>query len=207
MRRRFWWVACIIVLLVPVSLTAQAAAGDSIVYVLAPTSRFEVRTGSAGLLGFAGHDHLIRARVFAGQIVYWPDDPSASRVSIALRADRLEVLTPPDTAEIRKVTASMDSEVLDVARFPEIRFVSTAVAPRPHGLEIRGDLTIRGVTQAVIVDVQTTVTRDTLTARGAFTVKQTDYGIRPYRGGPAGTVKVANRIEFRIDAIAVRGPA
>src|SRR2546422_5214423 len=41
---------------------AQSAHGDSVVYDLAPTSRLEVRTGKAGLFGFAGHEHLIRAR-------------------------------------------------------------------------------------------------------------------------------------------------
>jgi len=206
MCRQFWWVACATVLPVPVSLAAQAAASDSIVYVLAPSSRFEVQTGSAGLFGFAGHDHLIRARVFAGQIVYRPDDPSASRVSIALQANRLEVLTPPDTAEIRKVTAVMRTDVLDVAHTPEIRFVSTQVRLRPQGFEIHGDLTIRGTTRPVVVDVRASVMADTLLATGSFAVKQTDFGIRPVRAGPAGVVKVADRIEFRIDAIAVRKP-
>jgi hypothetical protein len=35
-------------------------------------------------------------------------------------------------------------------------------------------------------------------------VKQTDFGIRPYRGGPGGLVRVADRIAFRFRIIAVR---
>ena len=55
------------------------------------------------LFGFAGHEHLIRARTASGRIVYYPTSASDSRVEVAVPVDSLEVLTPPDTAEIRKV--------------------------------------------------------------------------------------------------------
>jgi len=38
-------------------------------------------------------------------------------------------------------------------------------------------------------------------------VKQTDFGIKPFSGGPGGTVKVGNRVKFDFDAVAVREPA
>jgi hypothetical protein len=57
------------------------------------------------------------------------------------------------------------------------------------------------------VDVVVHLGVDTLRAAGKFSVKQTDFGIKPYSGGPAGTVKVADRVTFDIDVIAVRaGP-
>src|SRR6266513_3727016 len=93
--------------LVPMTVAAQTAARDSVVYDLAPNSHLEVRTSKAGLLGFAGHEHAIRARAFSGRIVFYPARPEASHVSITVAAESLEVLTPPDTEEIRKVTAAM----------------------------------------------------------------------------------------------------
>src|SRR2546422_4583055 len=45
---------------------AQGGEPDSVVYVLSAASRFEVKTGKAGLFGFAGHAHLIRARGVTG---------------------------------------------------------------------------------------------------------------------------------------------
>jgi polyisoprenoid-binding protein YceI len=196
--------AGIAILLAPATLLAQAGLGDSSVYVVAPGSRLEVRTGSAGLLGFVGHDHLIRARAFTGRIVYRSDTLSASRVEFVVRADSLEVLTPPDTEEIRKVTAVMRTEVLDVAHHSEIRFVSRRVRSRPQGFEIDGDFTIRGTTRPVEVDVRTRVMWDTLIASGAFALKQTDFGIHPPRAGPAGVVKVADRIRLQFDVVAIR---
>src|SRR5256714_11249522 len=96
----------------------QAATPDSTIYVLSPASRLEVQTGRAGLLSFVGHEHRIRARSVHGRIVYRPNAPATSHVSLVIPTDSLEVLTPPDTAEIRKVTETMRMEVLDVAHYP-----------------------------------------------------------------------------------------
>ena len=60
------------------------ARRDVVVYELSPTSQFEVKTGKAGLLGFAGHEHLIRARAFQGRVEYHPDTPGDSRVEIVV---------------------------------------------------------------------------------------------------------------------------
>jgi len=183
---------------------ARAQQPDSVLYVLQPPSRFDVQTGKSGLFAFAGHEHLIRARVVSGRIVQFPGAPERSRVEIVVPSERLEVLTPPDTEEIRKVTAAMRKDVLDVANHPEIRFVSSAVTPIPDGLRIRGDLTLVGATREVTVDVRLVQRADTLRAIGTFAVKQTDFGIRPYRGGPAGIVRVADRVTFSFEAVALR---
>src|SRR2546427_4993826 len=51
----------------PTPTPARLGARDSVVYRVSPTSRFEVKTGKAGLFGFAGHEHLIRARGCTGR--------------------------------------------------------------------------------------------------------------------------------------------
>jgi polyisoprenoid-binding protein YceI len=187
--------------------SAQTPAPDSVVYRLVPSSRFEVRTGKAGLFGFAGHGHVVRARAFTGSVQYYPSNPSSSRLEIAIPADSLEVLTPPDTAEIRKVTETMRTQVLHVGQYPEIRFTATGATPTPTGFRLAGELTLVGQTRPVPVEATVQVGPDTLRARGTFSVKQTDFGIKPFSGGPGGTVKVGNRVKFDFDAVAVREPA
>ena len=184
----------------------QGHPHDSVVYHLTPASRFEVTTGKSGLLGFAGHEHTIRARAFSGRVVYRPDSIAASYVEITVLTDSLEVLTPPDTEEIRKVTASMRTEVLDVANYPEIRLVSGPITGDVRHIELTAALTIKGRTRDVPITVELEIGPDTLRATTAFTVQQTDFGIRPYRGGPAGTVRVADRVKFSIHVIATRCP-
>ena len=177
---------------------------DSVVYRLVPSSRLEVKTGKAGLFGFAGHSHAIRARAFSGDVVYYPHTPARSHLQITVQADSLEVLTPPDTAEIRKVTAAMRTDILHTDQYHEIRLVTKEVTPTAHGFHMIGALTLVGQTREVPIDVSVELGVDTLRAATTFAIKQTDFGIKPFTGGPAGTVKVADRVTFTIDAVAVR---
>jgi len=184
----------------------QSPGPDSVVYDLSTTSHLEVSTAKAGLLGFAGHEHLIRASGFSGLIVLYPDQPAASHLTVSVATDRLEVLTPPDTEEIRKVTATMREEVLDVSHFPNITLTAQAAERAGDTLRLQGALTIKGQTREVPLVVHVLIGPDTLRANTTFTVKQTDFGIRPYRGGPGGTVRVADRVTFVIEAVAIRRP-
>ena len=185
---------------------AQVIARDSVVYELAPSSRFVVRTGKAGLFGFAGHEHLIQARQFSGRVVYYPHQPQGSHLAVSIATVGLEVLTPPDTEEIRKVTAAMRADVLDVAQYPEITLTSQAVELAGDTLRIQAALTLKGQTRTVPLTVRVRIEPDTLHATTTFSVRQSDYGVRPYRGGPGGTVRVADAVTFDIDAVALRRP-
>ena len=149
---------------------------------------------------------VIRARAFQGHVVYDPRNPSRSRLDITVVTDSLEVLTPPDTAEIRKVTAAMRTDVLRTAEFHEIRLVSRQVTPTKGGFHIVAALTMVGQTREVPIDVTVRIGMDTLEAASTFSVKQTDFGIKPFSGGPGGAVKVADRVTFDIRAIGLRSP-
>lgn len=197
-------VSIVVLGLVPARGAAQAR--DSVVYELAPSSRFVVRTGKAGLFGFAGHEHLIQAREFSGRIVYYPHEPAASHLMVSIRTDGLEVLTPPDTEEIRKVTAAMRTEVLDVAQYPAITLTSQSVQQVGDTLRMQAALTMKGRTRTIPLAVRVLIGPDTLRATTTFSVRQTDYGIRPFRGGPGGTVRVADAVSFDIEAIGLRRP-
>ena len=190
--------------LTPAGASGQEPAGDSVVYLLSPTSRFDVKTGKAGLFGFAGHAHVIRARALSGRVVYYPSAPASSHVEIMAPADSLEVITPPDTEEIRKVTAAMRTDVLLVDKYHDITFASKTVTPTDSGFHIEAELTLRDQTRDVPVDVKVAMGPDTLRGTATFSVKQTEFGIKPFRGGPGGTVRVADRVTFDIEAVAVR---
>ncbi|MDH4131177.1 MAG: YceI family protein [Gemmatimonadota bacterium] len=185
-------------------MAAQSAVGLGGTYRLLSLSRLEVKTGKAGLFGFAGHEHLIRASAFDGEVLCVPGRPGATVIRIRIPTDSLQVLTPPHTQEIRKVTASMRDDVMQVVQYPEIVFVSKSVAQDGGHYQVTADLTMHGQTRTVKVLVDAAFTGDTLKARSSFTVRQSDSGIRPYRGGPAGSVRVADEVEFPIEAVAVR---
>lgn len=182
----------------------SAAYRDSVVYRVLPDSRFEVTTTKAGLFGFAGHTHKVRARAFSGVVVYYSANPAASHLEMTIPAESLEVLTPPDTAEIRQVTETMRTEVLRVSEYPDIRFTAMGGPATKNGMQLQGELTLLDRTRRVPVDAAIEIGPDTIRANGTFSVKQTDFGIKPYSGGPAGTVKVGNRVTFEFDVLAER---
>src|SRR5262249_30241302 len=171
------WIIVLGIVALASSATAQGDPPDSVVYKVVPASRFDVKTGKSGLFGFAGHTHVIRAHAVTGQVVLHQHDPAKSHVQLTVPTDSLEVTTPPDTAEIRKVTASMREETLEVAQYPRIEFASKEVTPTDSGYHLVVALTMHGVTKDVPMDVAVKTEGDTLRARGSFAVKQTDYGM------------------------------
>jgi polyisoprenoid-binding protein YceI len=202
--------ACTLCLLPPPSGIVRElppyGAPDSVVYHVDPGSRLVVKTGKAGLFGFAGHTHVIRARAISGRLVYHPGT-ATSYLRLRVPTDSLEVLTPPDTAEIRKVTAAMRTEVLHVDRHPQMTFAADSVRAESGKVDLQLAVTIEGTTRQVPVKADVTIGPDTIRAAGTFTAKQTDFGIKPFSGGPAGTVKVADRVTFCFDLVGVRDPA
>ena len=75
------------------------------------------------------------------------------------------------------------------------------VAATDHGLRVDGALTMVGETREITVDVALDASSDTLRIAGTFSVKQTDFFIKPYSTA-LGTVKVADEVTFHFEVLA-----
>ncbi len=214
--RRLRWGLAATVFTLPSPLAGQAAAAaDSAVYVIDRSSVLLVHAGKSGLLKGLGHEHQIRAHAFGGTVLYVPGDIGRSQVSVTVLTDSLRVVPEADSADIPKITETMRTKTLRVDSFPEITFVSreaTAIdgaageaagAARPRAIRVTGDLTMAGRARPVSVDLILEVRGDTLRADGSFVVKQTDFGIKPYKTA-LGLVKVKDEVRFELDVVAVR---
>ena len=182
----------------------EPPAPDSTIYQLDPSSRLVVKTGKAGLFGFAGHTHVIQARGVTGELVYRPGRPTSS-LHLRVPTESLAVLTPPDTAEIRKVTQAMRTDVLQVDRYPEMRFAAESLDAHGGRMTFPLQVTMAGTTRPVRVTAEVTIGGDSIHALGSFTAKQSDFGIEPFSGGPGGTVKVADTVTFCFELIGRKG--
>ena len=96
-----------------------------------------------------GYSWLVgRFNTFSGEFSYDEADPSTARVAVTI-----------DTASIDSNHAERDrhlrdEEFLDVERYPEARFVSTAYRDLGDGRgELQGELTLHGVTRPITIDV------------------------------------------------------
>jgi polyisoprenoid-binding protein YceI len=197
--------ALVVLLLVPFFvplLVAEAPAQAAPrVFTLDPAhSRLTIHVGKAGLFGFAGHEHEVIAGTFRGTATFDPERPAQSSVDLTFDAGALHVTGQGEpAADVPQVQAAMvGATCLDAGRFPTIRFVSKSVAaagaagPNGGDLELRGVLTLHGVTRPLTVRVHLDVTGQLLAVTGATTLQQTDFGITPI--SKAGVVKVKDEL-------------
>jgi polyisoprenoid-binding protein YceI len=197
------WIGNLAVVGVTLGMGAQSPASAPVTYSLSPESRLDVVTDKAGLLGAFGHDHRIRARSFSGTIVYDSTDVAASRVEITVQCQSLDVLPiGADRRDGPRVEEAMREQVLHVDRWPTITFRSRSVTPIGDRLRVTGDLTLAGQTHPVTADMKVQAGQRALVATGAFSIKQTDWGIEPYSGA-LGTIKVADEVTFELQIVGV----
>lgn len=83
-----------------------------------------------------------------GTLVYDREDVAASTVEVTLPLAGLHSFVPVFDEHLR------GADFFDAAAHPEVRFRSTSVAPAgERRLKVAGDLTIKGITRPVVLDV------------------------------------------------------
>ena len=159
----------------------------------------EVRTYREGVAAMAGHDLIIGVTRWdatleaaadpAGWRIELNADPGSLEVREGLRG--VKPLTDRDRVEIRK---NIDTKVL--GREP-IRFSSSAVRPGDGGrVAVEGELTMAGRTRPVALEL---THGDGGALTGTVSLKQSDWGIKPYRG-LMGALKVRDDVEVVVEA-------
>jgi polyisoprenoid-binding protein YceI len=113
-----------------------------------------------------------------GTLVYDPDDLAASSVQVTLPLSGLQAFVPKFNDHLRS------DDFFDAANHPEITFRSTGVeAAGQDRLKVTGDLTIKGITREVVLDVQLNKTGQGLDGRAKVgfdahaTLRRSDFGL------------------------------
>ena len=180
------------------TLTLQAA-GPRTFTAEPDRSRALIEVGKSGAFSFAGHTHEVEAPLTSGVVHVDPDNPTRGDVRLEFNAAAMRVTGKGESPDdVPKVQQTMLSEqVLDVKKFPSITFESTSLSARG---DVAGKLTIHGTTKPVTAAVAWKITGDSLTATGKFTIKQTDFGIKPISVG--GVVKVKDELNITFTIVA-----
>ncbi len=198
--------ACSVFVSCSVCSIGLGAAGPRTFAVDAARSRALIDVGKAGAFSFAGHTHEVEAPLTNGVVHFDPDNFSKSDLRLQFNAAAMKVTGKGESADdVPKVTQTMlGDQVLDVKQFPSITFESTVVSGRGTAaavdLLITGNLTIRGTTKPVRAAASAKIDGDTLTATGKFTIKQTEFGIKPISIG--GVVKVKDELNITFTIVA-----
>ena len=171
------------------------------------TSKLTVRAFASGLLSSFGHNPILVARQIEGEIEFTPDQPESTSFEMKIKADSLEVtnqdLNSKDKGEIEQ---AMKREVLETSRYPEIVFASTRVTGQKvfdgqYRVMITGNLTLHGVTREQSITANIRLIGEDLRAIGEFTVKQSDFRIKPV-SAVGGALKVKDELKISFEVVA-----
>jgi polyisoprenoid-binding protein YceI len=144
-----------------------------------------------------------------GSMNFDPKQPSAGSIEASID------MTGIDTREPGRDTHLKGADFFDVATFPTMTFKSRKIdAASGGGYKVVGDLTIRGVTKEVVLDVeplrpaikdQRGATRTGTTA--TTTINRQDFGVKWSRTLDGGGVVVSDEVSITIDVELVMPPA
>lgn len=190
-------------------VVSPAAQQSAVTYRIVPEeSSVLIHVGTAGMLGFLGHEHEIAAPAISGTVDLDRRDPARSTVVVEFQASALRVTgkgePPGDVPEVQRTMLS--DQVLDVEHHPSIVFRSRVITAGNEAagripVVVRGDLTLRGVTRSVIVTGTVSVAGETLTMKGAARFAQTDFALRPVTAG-GGAVRVKDQLDVEMVFVA-----
>ncbi len=184
--------------------TAPAGVAPTVLAIDAADSHVTILVGKSGLLSFAGHAHEVVAPSVTGRVTFDPTDWQRATVTLDFDASALRVTGKGESAsDVPQVQSTMlGDEVLNAARFPRITFQSRRVSISARtatsaDLQLEGDLTLHGTTRPMTIRAAATLGPDGgVTARGSFTLKQTEFGMVPVTAA-GGTVRVKDDLDIQ----------
>lgn len=191
--------------------TPEAATPNEVVHfsLVASQSTFTVQAFAEGLLSAFAHDPVISIREFTGEVAFVPETFQTPSLNFTIDAKSLAVTGEVKEKDLAEVERGMRDEVLEVDKYPEITFSSTNISASRIGegryrARIIGDVTLHGVTQKnTWISSEVTIMGNTLRAKGEFSLKQKDFGIKPFTAA-GGTIKLKNELKFSFDIAAAR---
>jgi polyisoprenoid-binding protein YceI len=179
-----------------------------------PDSYLIAVTHKEGMLAvFAGHDHAVIAPKWSASVNIKPDDISHASATITVPTDNLVIDSRearqlaglgggPSTPDVRTIQQRMLSgEVLDAAKFPQIKFTSTAIQTKGNNkLLTSGEMEIHGRQHRVTFPVHFHSEGERTEFDGEFTIRQTEYGLQP-ESVAGGSIKVENAVTIRFHLV------
>lgn len=172
----------------------------------ATNSEIAVILTQEGLISRRYPTHKVLAKSFNGKVALPKDE---TKLTAELEADPKQ-LTNVDTAmgdfERKEFHAVLRNQILEVDKFPSIKFVSVSVSNvqrdgDKRSFTLTGDLTVHGTTKRVSFPVNATLSEKELRANGEEKLKLTDFGLKPFEKG-MGLIKVADELKVIFTVVA-----
>ncbi len=136
-----------------------------------------------------------------GKVIYDPKNPSASSVETTIDCSTVNTGEPKRDADLKS------EEFFDVKKYPVMTFKSKLVeAAGPGKLRMTGELTIKGITKAVVVDVdgptgpvKDTQGREKIGVSGTTKISRKEFGILYNPIMETGGVAVSDEVGITLE--------
>jgi polyisoprenoid-binding protein YceI len=167
-----------------------------------------VQAFARGLLSAFGHNPKLAASEMAGEVEFDPADPDSTSLRLSFFADSLRVIDNVSETDRREIERKTREEVLEAVRYPQIVFRSVNVSTQRTGegqyrVRMNGELSLRSITRAHLIEASVSVIQNCLLARGKTTIRQSDYRIEPVTA-LGGAIKLKDELELAFEIEACR---
>lgn len=200
------------------ALNALRASGGRAYRVEASQSTVRIYAYRAGSARRLGHNHILGAEQFEGEVRIAGDDPALAGFVLraplaALRIDEAEWRSALGGAfDSARSTEDIDGtrrnllgeKGLDATRYPEVVLRSVAVAGDWPVLVVRLAVSLHGQTREQDLVLRVEHDEQSLRARGSFLLRQSDFGLTPF-SVLGGLLAVQDAVAIDVDLRAVAG--
>jgi polyisoprenoid-binding protein YceI len=177
-------------------------------YTIDPgASQFTARIGVEGFLKAFGHEHVVAIRDYSGEAQLASGSVEPASLQLTIKPDSLsETEKSFSDSDRQQIDQAIHRDALETSKYQQIVFKSTSVSANKTGegqyqAQVAGNLTLHGVTKPISIPMQVTVEGDTVTARGEFMIRHSDYQIkRISAAGGAVTAKDEINLTFNVVA-------
>ncbi|WP_406815550.1 YceI family protein [Mycobacterium sp. M23085] len=185
----------------------MASDKDSVWEIDPADGELLLHTGVSGRAARMGHRLTIAMTRWRAAISWAGSRPV--RVQLAVDVDSFDVLRGEGgvkglSGTEKALVRSNALKSLSASRFPEIRYTAEVIDPVEDGYRLTGVLEIRGVSREHVIDVRTEDLGDSWRMSVESTIRQSDYGIKPY-SLLMGSVQVADEVSLTFSAVRAQG--
>jgi polyisoprenoid-binding protein YceI len=172
----------------------------------AAASKFTAQAFAQGLFSAFGHDPLVAVRDLQGEAQFVPGNFADASLMLTIKVRGLAVLNDVKEKDRLEIERTMQSEVLESGKYPEIIFASNNIVMSRAGegryrARVIGALTLHGVTQnSLWLNGEVVFDGDGFRTKGDFAVKQTDFNIKRVSVA-GGTLKLKNEVQCSFDVV------
>lgn len=162
---------------------------------------------STGLLSAFGHSPKIAVRDIQGDVQFVSTGASLQVVTlqVVIQADTMGVIDDISDKDRREINRQTHDEVLEVDRFPEIRYdcsnVTVTGTSNQYWATLNGELALHGETDRQVITARVVLNGDVLRASGEFEVRQSDFGIAVIKVA-GGAIKLKDEVKCTFDIVA-----